>query len=103
MLAYRIYPLPNGTEYTEAELHDPRIVETLFDYCQILEAIITADGWRVLFEVHGADGLVAVNRKSGWFTESPDDDALTEIVGAAREAGYDPVSGGGTFPKGWSR
>ncbi|MEZ4329245.1 MAG: hypothetical protein R3B40_28715 [Polyangiales bacterium] len=66
------------------------MVEQVFDYCQILEAVITAEGWRVLFEAHGADGLVAINRRSGWFTESPDDAALAEIVGMARQAGYDP-------------
>ena len=51
MLAFYLYPFePNKKfrEYTEDDLKDPKIVEELFDYCQILEAYITKDGWEFL-------------------------------------------------------
>ena len=43
MLAFYLYPFePNqkAREYTEDDLKDPKIVEELFDYCQILEAVM---------------------------------------------------------------
>ena len=66
MLAFYLYPFePNQKfrEYTEDDLKDPKIVEELFDYCQILEAYITKDGWE----------------RSGWFDEETID-AFKEAV-----------------------
>lgn len=66
-LAYRIYPLPNGTIYYHSDLISREKVELLFDYCQILEAVIFEDGWEVLINYHGIDTLYEINKKSGWF------------------------------------
>ncbi|MGZ7443253.1 hypothetical protein [Paenibacillus sp. TH7-28] len=66
-LAYRTYHLPEGTSYRFADLIHKEIVETLFDYCQIMEAVIYKDGWEMLLNYHGLETLYEINEKSGWF------------------------------------
>lgn len=65
-LAYRIYPKPIGTLYFKEDLSTNEQVINLFDYCQILEAIITKDGWRYLLHNFGIETLYELNSKSGW-------------------------------------
>ena len=43
MLACKIYPMPKGTEYTELDLKNPCKVVELFEYCGILEGLITKE------------------------------------------------------------
>jgi hypothetical protein len=75
-LAYRIYPEPSGTEYQYSNLMNKAEVECLFDYCQVLEAMISRDGWKVLIDYYGFQGLYEINEKSGWF----DCDNLEEFI-----------------------
>ncbi|MBP0966854.1 MAG: hypothetical protein J5722_04400 [Oscillospiraceae bacterium] len=79
-LAYRYYPWGgqggNYREYTAEELMNPEKVEALFDYCQILEAYITAEGWHFLIAHHGFEKLYEIDRKSGWY----DFDTLAEYI-----------------------
>ena len=57
-LAWYQWPEPDGTSYFEDDLADPQKVEGLFDYCQILLANITREGWRFLLKTHGLSGYV---------------------------------------------
>ncbi|MCP1183710.1 hypothetical protein [Paenibacillus sp. 1781tsa1] len=66
-LAYRIYPEPHGTNYLQNDLMTTKQVEQLFDFCQILEAIIYDVGWDFLIQQYGYTGLYEINNKSGWF------------------------------------
>jgi hypothetical protein len=66
-LAYRIYPLPSGTDYCEDDLCDEKEVEKLFDYAQILEVVIFKEGWEFLIAHYGYEKLFDINQKSGWF------------------------------------
>ncbi|MDQ0899256.1 hypothetical protein [Paenibacillus sp. V4I7] len=66
-LAYRIYPEPFGTTYQYTDLLNRAIVEVLFDYCQILEAMISREGWNLLINYHGYQVLYEINEKSNWF------------------------------------
>lgn len=66
-IAYRIYPLPNGTIYTEDEIKTINDVVKIFDYCQILEASISKVGWSYLIEKFGMNELFEADRISGWF------------------------------------
>lgn len=77
-IAYRIYPEPNGTVYTEADIRCIDDVVMLFDYCQIFEAKISIEGWRYLIDEFGIDGLYEADKKSGWF----DCDSIEEFVEA---------------------
>ena len=82
MLAFYLYPFePNQKfrEYTEDDLKDPKIVEELFDYCQILEGYITKDGWEFLTKYHGYEQLYEIDKRSGWFDEETID-AFKEAV-----------------------
>jgi hypothetical protein len=89
-LAWRMYPKPNGTVYTVEDLKNPKTVEIIFDYCQILEATIFAKGWQLLFKTHGTDGLIEINRRSGWFEEDDDVEAKQDLFYHSRIAGYEP-------------
>lgn len=65
------------------------MVNELFDYCQILEGVISGHGWRHLLAVHGLQGLLEIDRTSGWFAADPT--AATEAVKyQCLIAGWDP-------------
>lgn len=89
-LAWYQWPEPDGTHYYEADLSDPGKVKELFDYCQILLASISKEGWRFLIKTYGLSGLLAINIESGWFDETDDREAIMEIREHCLNAGYDP-------------
>ena len=91
-LAFYIYPLPEGTAYTEDDLKDEKNVEILFDYCQILEAFILPCGWKFLFDTYGMSGLIKINKVSGWFNEVDEVEAEFDFIYHARSSGYDPLT-----------
>lgn len=78
-IAYRMYPLPNGTTYTEADIQTVDDVVRLFDYCQIWEAYITKEGWNYLIEKFGMNELYEADIRSGWF-ECPSVEEFAEAV-----------------------
>lgn len=78
-LAFRIYPLPNGTNYGYNELANPQNVISIFDYCQILEAVITKAGWNFLIDYYGYNKLFKINNKSDWLDCSNIDEFILEI------------------------
>ncbi|WNS45334.1 hypothetical protein [Paenibacillus sp. MMS20-IR301] len=78
-LAYRIYPGASGTEYRQYDLTDTTEVERLFDYCQILEAVISRAGWKVLIEYHNYQGLYEINERSGWFDCNNLEEFISEV------------------------
>jgi hypothetical protein len=67
LLAWRIYPEPNGTDYYEKDLDTEKKVQTLFDYCQILEASVFDEGWQFLLRHYGIRTLYEINERSGWY------------------------------------
>ena len=66
LLAYYIYPLPAGTKYYREDLVNADVVEQVFDYCQILLAIITKEGWEFLMDAYGYEKLYRIDKRSGW-------------------------------------
>lgn len=66
LLAYRRYPEPKGTSYFKSDLETEEKVIEIFDFCQILEAIITKEGWLFLLEKYGTKKLFELNNLSGW-------------------------------------
>jgi hypothetical protein len=79
LLGYRIYPEPSGTKYYENDLNRTESVKILFDYCQILEAVIYEAGWNYLIANYGYELLLELERESGWFMSS-DIDELKENI-----------------------
>lgn len=78
-IAYRIYPLPNGTIYTEEDVKTIDDVVDIFDYCQIMEAVISKKGWQYLIERFGIDGLYRADKISGWFDSSSMEEFMLDI------------------------
>ncbi|GAA4364646.1 hypothetical protein GCM10023185_34340 [Hymenobacter saemangeumensis] len=66
LLAWRMYPEPNGTGYHAEDLDTEEKVQHLFDYCQVLEASILDEGWQFLLQHYGIERLYQINKKSGW-------------------------------------
>lgn len=91
-LAWYQYPEPGGTHYNNVDLEDPEIVENLFDYCQIQLALITREGWQRLFQIHGEDQLLAINKNSGWFDTDSEHSARRDLHFQCLLAGYDPIT-----------
>jgi len=91
-LAWYIYPVPNGRSYSEEELKSPKIVEEVFDYCQILLASISAKGWEFLVEQHGIENLLKINESSGWFSNDSFEEARANLIYQCHLSGYDPIS-----------
>ena len=79
-IGYRIYPLPNGTIFSEKDIQSIDDVIMLFDYCQILEASITKNGWDYLIDKFGFDGLFEADKKSGWFSCDSVDELINVIA-----------------------
>ena len=78
-LTWHQYPEPGGQSYYDSDLDHPDKVQRLFDLCQMLEAYITASGWRFLMSEYGVSGLLEINRGSGWFAEEDDAEATEEM------------------------
>ena len=81
MLAYHIYPLPDGKEYFKDDLDTEEKVIKLFDACQILEAIIEADGWKFLCDRYGLETLYQLDTKSGWHESESLGDYIMDLLG----------------------
>lgn len=89
LLAYYCYspaPCGNYREISAEELKDPKKVEILFDFCQILKAYITAEGWHFLIAQHGFQKLYEIDRKSGWFDEDTLEEFVMDICGQIEDA-----------------
>jgi hypothetical protein len=93
LLAWYIYPEPDGKIYTSKDLESLTVVEELFDYSQILLAFISQEGWQFLVETHGVEKLLAVNTISGWFSEDSSQDAFDDLRYNCLISGYDPATG----------
>ena len=89
MLAYYLYPFVESQkyrEYTEEELKIPRVVKEVFDYCQILEAYITKEGWAFLIDYYGYERLYEIDKTSGWF----DEETLEGFIEAVQQEMKEP-------------
>ena len=82
-------PGASMNRYSAADLADRMRVEELFDYCQILQGIISARGWRYLLQIHGLAGLLDIDRRSGWL-DADDSLAADALKYQCLIAGYDP-------------
>ena len=87
LLAWRKYPEPDGTSYYAEHLQTDAQIVSLFDYCQILEAYITAQGWKFLFDRFGSKKLFQLAIQSAWFDEEDGEDFL---IYHSLISGYDP-------------
>lgn len=78
-IAYRIYPLPNGTIYFDDDVKSIDDVIKLFDYCQIAEAMISKKGWDYLVEKFSLPELYKANKVSDWFDCENIEEFITAI------------------------
>ena len=67
---------PQGTPFTSDDLSSSDNVEKLFDYIQILLAVISKEGWNFLIQHYGYEQLFKINNRSGWI----DCETLDEFI-----------------------
>ncbi|WP_300799500.1 hypothetical protein [uncultured Acetatifactor sp.] len=79
-LAFYVYPLPQGTPFTSDDLSVSDNVEKLFDYMQILLAVVSKEGWDFLIRKYGYERLFEINNRSGWI----DSETLDEFIEALK-------------------
>ncbi len=77
-IAYRIYPAPNGTIYSDKNVKSIDDVIELLDYCQIAEAMISKKGWDYLVKKFSLPELYKANKVSDWF----DCETIEEFIAA---------------------
>lgn len=53
-------------------------MEKLFDYMQILLAVVSKEGWDFLIRKYGYERLFEINNRSGWI----DSETLDEFIEA---------------------
>lgn len=90
VLAWRKYPEPDGTSYFKDDLIRKSKVIELFDYCQILEAAIFANGWKFLFETYDLKGIIEVDKVSGWLDDEDIGEWISSIYSHSLIAGFNP-------------
>ena len=116
-IAYRMYPLPKGTVYSEDDIQTIEDVIKLFDYCQILEALTTVvatvddtglpvtaaidmmdtDGDSMFFLTAKGKGFYdrLIKRQFMAFTAMKGEDTMSSVAvsvrGKVRELGYDKI------------
>ncbi len=71
----------------------PSLVES-FDSVWVLDASLTAEHWKYLWQRFGVGELIDIGRRSGWLTSRSNRDAVMELLRLSREAGYDPMADG---------
>ena len=92
VLARYDYPLPDGKPYYVRDLEDPNGVEEVFDYCQILLAVIYPIGWRFLFKNYGFEGLHEINECSRWLDGDNKQEIFEWFIYHMQISGYDPLT-----------
>lgn len=93
ILAWRKYPEPIGGNYYSHSLQKEFDVRILFDYCQILEAIIFSDGWDFLISKYGLKKLYEIDKISGWFEWNSQEEWLESILYQALISGMNIQTG----------
>lgn len=71
-------PASTGTPFTSDDLSVSDNVEKLFDYMQILLAVVSKEGWDFLIRKYGYERLFEINNRSGWI----DSETLDEFIEA---------------------
>ncbi len=85
-----MYPELKGKYFYEQDLRKPDVVEEVFDYCQILLAHISKEGWRFLLSNYSISQLIEIDRKSGWFQPCSNSEFSACIEYNALISGYNP-------------
>ena len=88
-VAFRIYPLPDGKIYTEEDINSLKDVEMLFDYCQIMEAMISRKGWNYPIDRFGMENLYEVEKKSEWFNSESFEEFICDVEYEKERVAYE--------------
>lgn len=71
----------------------PSLVES-FDSVWVLDASLTAEHWKYLWQRYSVGELIDIGRRSGWLASQSNRDAVMDLLRLSREAGYDPITDG---------
>lgn len=82
-----------GKLYTTADLKQADKVKEVFAACKAAQGYITAEGWAFLFSVWSLEGLLKIDRDTGWFRSGKEEEQSAQLIYQSLMAGYNPLSG----------
>ena len=71
----------------------PSLVEG-FDSVWVLDANLTREHWKYLWQRFSVRDLIDIGRRSGWLNTGSNRDAVLQLLEISRAAGYDPINDG---------
>ncbi len=71
----------------------PSLVES-FDSVWVLDASLTTEHWKYLWQRFSVGELIDIGRRSGWLASQSNRDAVMELLRLSRDVGYDPITDG---------
>lgn len=71
----------------------PSLVEG-FDSVWVLDANLTSEHWKYMWQRFTVRELIDIGRRSGWLVTDNNRDAVLELLDLSRCAGYDPAVDG---------
>jgi hypothetical protein len=84
----------SGTAMTTMEVGRPPSLVEGFDSVWLLDANLTSEHWRYLWQRFTVRELIDIGRRSGWFSSESNRDAVLQLLERSRHSGYDPVIDG---------
>lgn len=71
----------------------PSLVEG-FESVWLLDANLSEEHWKYMWQRYSVAELIDIGRRSGWFGGVSNRDAVLELLQLSRAAGYDPIADG---------
>jgi hypothetical protein len=79
----------NENEFTSRASRPAALVE-VFESVWLLDAHLSGEGWKYLWDRYGKKGVIDIARRSGWFATESNAEATERLIQWSRAAGYDP-------------
>lgn len=62
----------------------------VFESVWLLDAHLSDQGWKYLWDRYSKKGVIEIARRSGWFATESNAEAAERLIEWSRAAGYDP-------------
>ena len=84
----------NGLAMATMEVVRPPSLVESFDSVWILDANLSAEHWKYMWQRYSVSDLIDIGRRSGWYGGVSNQDAIVMLIDLSRSTGYDPIQDG---------
>lgn len=84
----------SGIAFATGEVGRPPSLVEGFDSVWILDANLTSEHWKYMWQRFTVRELIDIGRRSGWLETDNNRDAVLSLLDRSRQVGYDPVLDG---------